>query len=177
MLFVLREKLHELHPNPLVTCTSSLFVVVDILERRTFRWLGKLPIVEISHLPSDFHQNSFHAIVAIPVSQNREFAWVDLSVHLGDEWEIHPRQELDDWWFVGILLATVDLETVNAILVYSMPRTNDRPIPVAHHDIVRIIEAVRTRAIPDPLLALLELFQELKVSWYLGWHMCDLIVI
>ena len=76
-----------------------------------------------------------------------------------------------------------------------MPRTNDRPIPVAHHDIVRIIEAVRTRAIPDPLLALLELFEELKVSWYwirtrsararpkelgyftLGWHMCDLIVI
>lgn len=76
-----------------------------------------------------------------------------------------------------------------------MPRTNNRPIPAAHHDIVRIIEAVRTRAIPDPLLALLELFEKLEVSWYwirtwsararvkesgcftLGWHMCDLIVI
>ena len=89
-----------------------------------------------------------------------EFAWVDLSVQLGDEWEVHARQKLDLRGIIRVFLATGDLQTVNAVLVYGlgtalaprklhdiatyMPGSDNCPIPVAHHDIVRVIEAVRT---------------------------------
>ena len=46
-----------------------------------------------------------------------------------------------------------------------MPWPNDCAIPMAHHDIVSILETVRTRAISDTLLALLELFQETEIPW------------
>jgi len=138
--------------------------------------LGKLPVVETGHFSSDFHQDGLEAIVAIPVGENWELVWVDLSVYLGDEWEVHPRQELDVWVFVRITLATVDLQAVNAVLVHGMSRADDCPVPVAHHDIVRIVEAVRTRAVSDALLALLELLEKPEVSRYLG-HACVLIVI
>jgi len=67
---------------------------------------------------------------------------------------------LDRWRLVWVILATVDLQAVNAVLVYGlgipsaprrlhdvvtyMPRADDCPVPVTHHDIVRIIEAIRT---------------------------------
>lgn len=89
---------------------------------------------------------------------------------------------MDIWWSVRVTLATVDLQTVNAVLVYGlgissasrklksaatyMPGADDCPVPVAHHDIVSILEAIGTRAISDPLLALLELLKKPEVSWY-----------
>ena len=89
---------------------------------------------------------------------------------------------MDFWWLVRVILATVDPQTVNAVLVYGlwmplaprklqkvatyMPGADDGPVPVAHHDIVPIIEAIRTRAISDSLLALLEFLEKPKVSWY-----------
>ena len=95
-----------------------------------------------------------------PIGQDRKFALVDLSVQLGDEWEIHARQKLDVRGIIRVFLATGDLQTVNAVLVYGlgmvlasrklynvptyMSRSDDCPVPVAHHDIVRVIEAIRT---------------------------------
>ena len=96
----------------------------------------------------------------IPVCKNWEFAWVDLSVCLGDEREIYTRQKLDIWRFVRVTLATVDPQAVNPVLVYGlgvslaprklqnvvthMSRTDDCPVPVAHHNILPILEAIRT---------------------------------
>lgn len=89
---------------------------------------------------------------------------------------------MDVWWPVGVTIATIDLQTVNAILMYGLyvpsahrklqkivayvSGTNNCPIPVAHHDIVSILEAIGTRAVSDPLLALLELLEKLEVSRY-----------
>jgi len=145
MLFVLCERLHAFDMSSLVTCTGCrLSVGYLILEHRSFRWLRKLPVVEAGHLFSDFHQQGLEALVTVPVGEDREFALVDLSVQLGDEWEVHARQKLDARGFIRVFLATGDLQTVNPVLVYSMPRSDDCSVPVTHHDIVRIIEAVRT---------------------------------
>ena len=89
---------------------------------------------------------------------------------------------MDVWWFVRVTLATVDLDTVNAVLVSGLgisstsrklqsvatyvSGTNDCPYPVAHRDIVAILEAIRTRAVSNSLLTLLELLEKLEVSWY-----------
>ena len=47
-----------------------------------------------------------------------------------------------------------------------MPWADDCAIPVAHHDIVAILEAVRARAVADALLALLELLEQPEIAWY-----------
>ena len=133
-------------------------------------------------LPSDFHQHGLQTLITTPAGQNWELVWVDLSVFLGDEWEIHAGRKLDGRWLIRVRFATVDLQTVNAILVHGlgmpsaprklhnaatyMSRADDCPVPIAHHDIVRIVEAIRTRSISDPFLALLELLEEPKVPWY-----------
>jgi len=164
MQLVLYEKFHALHMNPLVTRTD--FRLLLISEHRSLRWLRKLPVVEAGHLSSDFHQHSLQTVITVPISQHRKLGSIDLPGRLGDEWEVHPRQELDVWWPVGVTLAAIDLQTVNAILVYGVSGTNNCPIPVAHHDIVSILEAIGTRAVSDPLLALLELLEKLEVSRY-----------
>ena len=46
-----------------------------------------------------------------------------------------------------------------------MSWTDDGAVPMAHHDIVSVLETVGARAIADTLLALLELLQEAEVSW------------
>ena len=79
---------------------------------------------------------------------------------MGDEWEIHARHKSDSWRLIRVLVATGDLKAVNAVLVYSLripsaprelhkvatyvSRADDCPVPVLHHDIVRIIETIRT---------------------------------
>ena len=46
-----------------------------------------------------------------------------------------------------------------------MAWTNNCAVPVAHHDIVSILEAVGAGAVTDALLALFELFEQAEVSW------------
>lgn len=45
-----------------------------------------------------------------------------------------------------------------------MSWTNNSAVPVAHHDIVRVLETVRARAVSDTLLALLELLEQAEVA-------------
>ena len=45
-----------------------------------------------------------------------------------------------------------------------MPGANNCALPMAHHDIVSILETIRARAITDALLALLELFEQSKIT-------------
>ena len=45
-----------------------------------------------------------------------------------------------------------------------MSWTNDRAVPMAHHDIVSILETIRARAVADALLALLELLEQTEVA-------------
>ena len=45
-----------------------------------------------------------------------------------------------------------------------MSRTDDRSIPVGHHNIVSILETVRAGAVADALLAFLELLKQAEIS-------------
>jgi hypothetical protein len=46
-----------------------------------------------------------------------------------------------------------------------VPWADDRAVPVAHQDIVAVLEPIRARAIADALLALLELLEKAEISW------------
>ena len=47
-----------------------------------------------------------------------------------------------------------------------MPRTDDGAIPVRHHDVVAIFQAVRAGSITDSLFALFKLFEEPEIAWH-----------
>lgn len=66
---------------------------------------------------ANFDQDVLDAEISRPPSQNREFSWVNLAIHLVHEWEVYSRQELDIWRGIRVVLATGNLETVDAVLV------------------------------------------------------------
>lgn len=51
-----------------------------------------------------------------------------------------------------------------------MAGSDDSAVPVAHHDIVAVLEAIRARAIADALLALLELLEQAEVPGDCDWN-------
>ena len=51
------------------------------------------------------------------MSKNRQLRCVDFSIHLTHEREVDPGNKLDSRGAIGITLATIDLETVNPVLV------------------------------------------------------------
>lgn len=126
----------------------------------------------------------------------RQLGGVDPAIDLIDEWEVHARDELYDGRLIWVVIAAGDLETVNTVLVdglfgenivhgeqryarsrknedngyTNMSGANDCPVPVAHHDIVSILETIRAGAVANTLLALLELLEQTEVTrdWQTG---------
>jgi len=45
-----------------------------------------------------------------------------------------------------------------------MARANNGSIPIAHHDILAVLQAIRARAITNAFLAFLEFFKEAEIS-------------
>ena len=109
---------------------------------------------------SDFDEDTLDAEVPRPAGKHREFGWVDFPVQLIDEREVHTRKELDLGSNIRVRCSARNLKTVDAVLVnclrdYMAIRgidhkeistdvswSNDGAIPVAHHDIVAILETV-----------------------------------
>ena len=87
---------------------------------------------------------------------------VHLAVLLVDERQVYARNELDIRSHIGVVIATGDLQTVDSVLVNSLieeintnwsvihckdtyvPRTDDSAVPVAHQDVVPILQTIRT---------------------------------
>lgn len=51
-----------------------------------------------------------------------------------------------------------------------MTRSNNGSIPVAHEDIIAVLQPIRARAIADTFLTLLEFFKEAEISWNWARH-------
>lgn len=122
-----------------------------------------------------------------------------MRVHGG---QVDLRDELDGGGLVGVLLAAVHLDAVDAVLVdglfgrYTLVcaqscvawlvgwvagwvvlfayvgRTEDGAVPVAHEEILGVFETVAAGLRAEALLALLELLEEAEVAWDLGRHCC-----
>jgi len=124
------------------------------------RW-DKLNINVPGNALSDFDEDTLDAEVPRPAGKDREFGWVDFAVLLIDEREVHTREELDVRSNIGVRWSAGNLKTVDAVLVNCLRDCmgNQRPyikisrgtyvswtdngaVPVAHHDIVAILETV-----------------------------------
>lgn len=124
------------------------------------------------------------------MGKNGKLGRVHLSVNLTDKGQIDTGGELDTGWLIWIVFATSNPQTVDSVLMDSlmneyegnvvngdstdhdrpilqhathMSWTDDCAVPVAHHDIVAILETVRARPVTNALLALLEFFEQPKI--------------
>ena len=136
-------------------------------------------------LLSDFDKYRLNALASIPFSKYSEIVWIYISIQLVHEREIDARKETYDRWFIRVFFAALNLQTVDAVLMYTLhvpPLSrrsrrfrvldtyvswpNDSTVPVRHHIVVAILQAVRARAITDTLLALLKLLEEAEIARY-----------
>lgn len=51
------------------------------------------------------------------MGENRQLAWIDFPVCLVYEWEVYARDELYGGGIIWVVLATVDLEAVDPVLM------------------------------------------------------------
>ena len=75
---------------------------------------------ETMYTLSYLYEHRLDALVPVPVSQNRQIVGVHGAVRLVDERQIDSGKKADRRRPVRIILATGDLDAVNAVLVYSL---------------------------------------------------------
>lgn len=113
----------------------------------------------MDNAPADIYQHSLDATITGPLTEDSELARVHFTIGLVDEWQVYSRGKLHLWCAIGVRLPTHDLQAVDTILVNGLQarsdmrfgesvwcayvaRTNDRAVPLTHHDIVSILQAV-----------------------------------
>lgn len=117
------------------------------------------------------------------MSENSELMRVDFAIDLVHEGQVHAGHELNKGSLIGVRLAAHDLKAVYTILVHSLCRrysenrdastivrgtyvagADDRAVPLAHHDIVSVLQTVRAGPIADAFLTFLELFEKEEIA-------------
>ena len=81
-------------------------------------------------VPADLHKDRLDAAIATPVREHREFGRVDPAVHLVDKRQVDLRDKLHRRGLFGVVLATSDLQAVDAVLVHGM-RNGERELAFA----------------------------------------------
>ena len=72
------------------------------------------------YVPPNLNQDGLDTTVPVPVSQDGQSRVVNSSVDLAYERKVDTRDELNKRWFLGVFLATDNLQTVNSVLVDSL---------------------------------------------------------
>lgn len=70
-----------------------------------------------SGAPSNLYQDSLNAVVPVPVSENWQLRLVNLAIYLAHERKVDAGHKLDSGGLIGVILATGDSQTVNAVLM------------------------------------------------------------
>jgi len=69
------------------------------------------------HVSPQFYQNSFHGIVSLPISKTRQLTRINLSISRVDTRQIDLGNELEDRRLVRVVAITMDIHTVDSVLV------------------------------------------------------------
>ena len=77
-------------------------------------------------LLSDFDKYRLNALASIPFSKYSEIVWIYISIQLVHEREIDSRKETYDRWFIRVFFAALNLQTVDAVLMYGLIMHIDR---------------------------------------------------
>jgi len=107
-----------------------------------FRWLRELLVIVGSHLLPNLDQDSFNAVIPTPMREDGHLRRFYRAIDLINKREIYARDELDSRRLIRVTVSAMNLKTVYAILVYSMSGPDYGTIPVAHHDIVAVLQTV-----------------------------------
>jgi len=92
--------------------------------------LGELLIRGVGHETAELDKDRFHGVVTAPVCETGELGWIDDTVPWADAREVDFGYELDGGWLVGVLVAAVHLQRVDAVLMNTVRRAEDGTVPV-----------------------------------------------
>lgn len=76
----------------------------------------------VRNSPSQLDEDCLHGVVALPLGQTGELLGVDNAVPRVDTGQVDLADELDLGWLIGVVLAAVHLEAVNAVFVDGLQR-------------------------------------------------------
>ena len=86
----------------------------------------RLMYFKVVDLLSDFDKYRLNALASIPFSKYSEIVWIYISIQLVHEREIDARKETYDRWFIRVFFAALNLQTVDAVLMYGLIMHIDR---------------------------------------------------
>lgn len=95
------------------------------------------------HSPSDLNQDGLHGVVSLPLTDVRQLAQIHLSVPRIHTGGVDPAHERHLWWYVRVLVATTNLEAVDAVFVDRVRGSENCAVPVGHADVVALVQTVR----------------------------------
>ena len=75
-----------------------------------------------NYAPADLDEHGLDAAVPAPVGEDGQLGMVDLSVSAVDEGQVDTREKLHHGRLIGVGLAAVDFEAVDAVLVHGLAR-------------------------------------------------------
>ncbi|KAG7886697.1 hypothetical protein KL938_000350 [Ogataea parapolymorpha] len=109
------------------------------LERLAFWRLRQFPVWTAGHLLSELQQQDLHAVRSFPGAQSRKLASKHESCILVDTWQIDLRYEFDDGRLFRVLWAAFYGEGVDPVFVRRVRRSQDRPVPMGHGNVVQVL--------------------------------------
>lgn len=127
----------------------------------------------MSHVSPQLNKHRLHCHIAVPALEAGQLGWVDEAVAGVNTWEVDFGDELDGGWLVGVLVATVHFEGVDAVFVDRVRRAQNGAVPVGHQEVIALCETIGTRLSPETLLTLLQLLQKSEVARNLGSHLAE----
>lgn len=77
-------------------------------------------MVDARYSPSKLNEDSLHGVFALPLGEARKHGRVDDAVARVDARQVHLADKLDSGRLIGVLLAAVHLDAVDAVLVYGL---------------------------------------------------------
>lgn len=123
----------------------------------------------MSHVSPQLNKHRLHCHIAVPALEAGQLGWVDEAVAGVNTWEVDFGDELDGGWLVGVLVATVHFEGVDAVFVdrlekervnfgpypwlegeeedgeTNVRRAQNGAVPVGHQEVIALCETIGTR--------------------------------
>jgi hypothetical protein len=81
-----------------------------------------------------------------------------------DAAQVNASQESDSWWFIGVRVRAMDVNSIDPTVVIGVARPNDGAVPAMHLHVVRIAQTIADCSVRRSFFTLLKLFKQTKTS-------------
>jgi hypothetical protein len=84
--------------------------------------IREIEIKKNGYIPPDANEDGLDATVPPPLREHIEPHRINLAIELRYKRKVYTREEVNGGWLFGIIVTTMDLQTVDTVLVDSLWR-------------------------------------------------------